>query len=376
MIKNLITILMSFVFSLISIEMFLNFNDIKKIINSEDNRKLSEIYNDLNKNEEIYKTTITPKYFLNNSLEKEIFPFAGISNSKTIHCNENGYWNIYESDRYGFNNPNQYWDKENLDYLIIGDSFGHSMCVYNKESIAGRLRENNKNVLNLSYTGIGPLIEFGIYKEYGENFKIRNLIWLYFEKNDLNDLRREVKNKILKNYLNNEYKQKLIYKQNQIDNSLNKFLDEKIKPRINSYKKYPIWLKIIKLTKLRKEIKNLVFDKNKIQEEIDSGTFEDFRKIMTLVKKSTDQKNINFYFVYIPAYERIKIKNGLNDNELYYYNKVISIISELNIKIIDLRNEIFLKENDLKSFYPFRAKGHFNSKGYMKISDLIKQKTN
>ena len=32
--------------------------------------------------------------------EKSIFPFAGISNSKTIFCNENGYYSIYESDRY------------------------------------------------------------------------------------------------------------------------------------------------------------------------------------------------------------------------------------------------------------------------------------
>ena len=52
----------------------------------------------------------------------DIFPFAGISNSKTIHCNENGYYSIYHSDRYGLNNQDQLWDENTVEYLLIGDS--------------------------------------------------------------------------------------------------------------------------------------------------------------------------------------------------------------------------------------------------------------
>ena len=29
--------------------------------------------------------------------------------------NENGYWVIYKSDRYGFNNPDKLWDKDNIE---------------------------------------------------------------------------------------------------------------------------------------------------------------------------------------------------------------------------------------------------------------------
>ena len=35
------------------------------------------------------------------------------SNSETIFCNENGYF-IYQSDRYGFNNPDDQWDQKKL----------------------------------------------------------------------------------------------------------------------------------------------------------------------------------------------------------------------------------------------------------------------
>ena len=42
----------------------------------------------------------------------EIFPLSGASNSMTVHCNENGYFSTYLSDRYGFNNPDKEWDKK------------------------------------------------------------------------------------------------------------------------------------------------------------------------------------------------------------------------------------------------------------------------
>ena len=52
-------------------------------------------------------------YLFSGNINKEIelFPLSGISNSKTIHCNESGYYSIYKSDRYGFNNPDYDWDK-------------------------------------------------------------------------------------------------------------------------------------------------------------------------------------------------------------------------------------------------------------------------
>ena len=57
------------------------------------------------------------------------FSFIWLSNSETIHCNENGYYSIYQSDRYGFNNPDNEWDKKEIEYLLVGDSFTHGDCV-------------------------------------------------------------------------------------------------------------------------------------------------------------------------------------------------------------------------------------------------------
>ena len=34
----------------------------------------------------------------------------------------NGYYSTYDSDRYGFNNPDEIWDISSHDVLLIGES--------------------------------------------------------------------------------------------------------------------------------------------------------------------------------------------------------------------------------------------------------------
>ena len=82
----------------------------KKTSNKLDRRNKLEIYEELKKNNK----KITINYFPSFALKKNYstFPLSAISNSETIFCNENGYYSIYQSDRYGFNNPDNEWDKK------------------------------------------------------------------------------------------------------------------------------------------------------------------------------------------------------------------------------------------------------------------------
>ena len=78
---------------------------------------------------------------------KDIFPVSGISNRPTILCNENGYYSIYDSDRYGFNNPDFEWDEDEVEFLLLGDSFTHGACANRPNEMASILR----NYLKTSY---------------------------------------------------------------------------------------------------------------------------------------------------------------------------------------------------------------------------------
>lgn len=96
-----------------------------------DTRTKIEIYNDLKKKTSNTTVVIGAGNFISNS-NLPILPLSGKSYSQTIHCNEQGYYSIYKSDRYGFNNPDNEWDKKEIYYFLIGDSFPHGACVKEK----------------------------------------------------------------------------------------------------------------------------------------------------------------------------------------------------------------------------------------------------
>ena len=78
-----------------------------------DRRSTFEIYEDLKKISKEFVPAVTPTNYSN--VKQNFFPLSGISKSKTIFCNENGYYSIYQSDRYGFNNPDTEWDKKEIE---------------------------------------------------------------------------------------------------------------------------------------------------------------------------------------------------------------------------------------------------------------------
>ena len=99
--KYFIIIIFSSIFTFYLFETYLIYKDnfkklrIYKIKNGTDydTRSKLEIYNDLNKKGN-YVVSIAGKHY-NMILKKEnFFPLSGISNSNTIHCNENGFFSV------------------------------------------------------------------------------------------------------------------------------------------------------------------------------------------------------------------------------------------------------------------------------------------
>ena len=72
-----------------------------------------------------------PRESLNK--KSNLIYLSGFKNSLTISCNENGYYAIDKSDRYGFNNEDSLWDQDNIDILVIGDSYAYGECVNRKD---------------------------------------------------------------------------------------------------------------------------------------------------------------------------------------------------------------------------------------------------
>ena len=384
-----------------------------------DKRTKVQVYKDMKfKNSNVTMAYI-PKYFIQKEYEKyNFFPLSGESNKHTILCNENGYYAIYKSDRFGFNNPDQNWNHKNFDKVLIGDSFVHGACVNYENTIAGKLKKFNEkdNILNLGIGSTGPLIQLGIFKEFLLTSKndIKQIFWFYYEGNDLDNLSNEKKDPLLIKYLNDEnFSQNLILKQpisNKIVNELisKKFIEKKQKKdEIKSKKIYDMKIKEIKTQKKFNKISFLNFlelkfvrlnflefylDKEKrsgknwgqtdkffrsflgLKPNTDNDlVLTDFKKILKIVKNLSQDHNTKFHFVYLPSRDRFL---GLNNHPVHEKkNDILKIIKNLDISLIDIDKEIFQKHPDPLSFFPFRSQPHYTKDAYEKIATHIIKKT-
>ncbi len=172
-----------------------------------DHRDIFQVLFDMRKQGEVVYPFVTPQEIFTNYLEdanpnKPLLPFGGISHVKTVMCNEMGFFANYLSDRYGFNNDDSVYDDTSLSpILLLGDSFTLGACVEQSQNVAGRLRENGYRSISLGISGIGPLAELAILKEYGHKIKPSIVLWLYYNQNDLRDIMDEFRVPALKKYL-------------------------------------------------------------------------------------------------------------------------------------------------------------------------------
>ena len=182
-----------------------------------DTRSIYEYYLSQIKIKKNIKIDTSPANLLKYK-DTELFPLSGYSYSEIILCNEFGYFNHIFTDRYGFNNLDNLWDMEKIDYVLIGDSFIEGYCQDKQNTIAENLRKfSNKSILNLGQGAAGTLQEYAILLEYiPEN--VKSIIW-FITDNDIIDLEKELKHPILYNYLiKNNAHQELKSKQLEVDN--------------------------------------------------------------------------------------------------------------------------------------------------------------
>ena len=335
-----------------------------------DTRRPFEIFNDLKKTNKDISYTVAPIYFSNNKFE--LFPLSGVSKKDTILCNENGYYAIFKSDRYGFNNPDQEWDEEKIEYLILGDSFAIGACVNRPYDIGSLLRSmSNKSVLNLAYNGSGPLLQYIALREYMYK-KVKKVIWLYYEGNDLSNLDFELNEKRLQKYLTDlNYSQNLKKKQKKIDEISNNVILNQIKKiednrQLKNKNYFHELIYFLKLTKFRAMFG--IKRPREIQPE--------FEKIISLAKELIQKNDAELYFVYLTSYNRYKIhydrKNSSDTTRL----GIKKIIDNLNIPFIDLHTDLFEKEENPLNLFPMGLSGHYNKSGYDKISRIIFKASN
>ncbi|TAN57995.1 MAG: hypothetical protein EPN26_02065, partial [Rhodospirillales bacterium] len=132
---------------------------------------------------------------------RELLPLGNVANALTVFCNENGVWETYVSDRFGFNNPDAVWEGKPASVLALGDSFTHGVCPPPGQHMVDLIRNAYPPTVNLGRMGTGPFYQLATFKEYGPALRPRIVLWFFMEDNDIvGDMHDEVLSPLLRRY--------------------------------------------------------------------------------------------------------------------------------------------------------------------------------
>lgn len=394
-----LTAIISVGFTIFAFELFLTISHQKynietKIENAKkfgiefDSRSTLNVLETLNQNKKKVYPNFKPKFFLVEDFylkegfqtinNDNIFPLSNISNISTILTNENGYYPIVKTDKYGFTNENNFYN--NVDIMIVGDSYAEGYSVKQEDSIHSNLNNAGYNAISLGKGGNGPIVELASLIEYGKPYKPPVVIWIFVH-NDFRNLHFELRSNLLTNYLiNPNYEQNLINKQNEIDDFLIKYIDSetkelkqnKIVSKFNFLNLDTI-IEIIKFSKLRSYVINTLMYLNT------DNNYKILDQVLTRANNEVESWGGKLYFVYLPSLQTLNntsLENVNNNSKINVRDgkstiqDIHKICAKLNIEVIDFHYEIN-KMGNYKSIFPMESDGHYNTKGYKLLTETL-----
>ena len=282
----------------------------------------------------------------NLALRLGIAPLAPQPNSRLYFCNE-GYGLItYSTDRFGFRNQDDAWDK-NIDILLIGDSFTHGACVLEKDTIAGFLKAKT-NVINLGSYGNHAIHNAAVEKIFIPALKPKKAVLIFHANdNDDGDLASVYYDQFFKketHYFNTldpiklSLNPKLIQFYGEADSIINGLLNGESSPEeylaknngnelLNKSKKY------LHLPTIRKQIQNL-FKSSNLNNKLPFSSKLAIDTLIELCKKNGCKP----FIAYIPNSEFWR-----PDSRSPQYKKLLESYSkELGVNFIDTSKTIEL----------------------------------
>ncbi|MEZ4295069.1 MAG: hypothetical protein R3B70_08820 [Polyangiaceae bacterium] len=314
----------------------------------------------------------------------QTLPFAGVSNRTTVFCNEGGYWAVYDSDEYGFNNPKGLWDKAPLDLVVIGDSYSQGACVPPDKITAAHLRKQYPKTLTLGMCANGPLMEYANVRENVVDLKPKIVLWVYYN-NDLSDLNVETQSTMLMKYIEDDsFRQDLRKRQPGIDAALVKYLDD-VAAQVPSWpsglasvgltrSSTPIFLQdlvmreqhssvssVIRLDWFTNAISSRLFERNFQKDEVQ---WDLFRKILTKTRTTVDGWGGKTYFVYLP--DVFFMRPGMEHPNR---KGVLDAVQASGMRLIDVHDS-FMKLPDPAGYRP-NYEAHFNEEGFELVAKYI-----
>ena len=360
-----------------------------------DSRSTMDVIGDLRREGKDAVPSIIPRDFLTDrngavssvirGRDTELLPLAGISQKPTVVCNEGGGYLIYVSDEHGFHNPPGLWQARTIDLVSVGDSFTQGWCVQSERNFVSRIRERHPITLNLGMAANGPLIMLATLREYGPVLKPRTVLWFYFEGNDLGDLRDERDSALLRRYLNDGYRQRLVERQPEIDIALRRYLDglnpttataRELRDALFDTSQWRLRLgTTVKLSTLRARL-NLVGGAANPEQTVAvpsdrsqsmGDLYELFEEVLDQATRTVESWGGRMYFVYLPARTEYDPRDRQPNPDR---SAVLARAAAVGLPVIDV-TPVLTEAGDPMRFFPFRTADHYNEAGHELVAQTV-----
>ena len=308
---------------------------------------------------------------------REVLPLGGTSKTTTIMCNETGEWIIYVADERGFNNPQGVWAAQPLDLAIVGDSGTQGYCVPADQHWVALVRRRIAATLNLGMAGNGPLLMLASLVEYLPSLKPRHVVWVYTEGNDMSNLEEEKRSQLLMRYLEPGFRQGLAEHQESIDTMLGARVDRGLASSEGGVsplsREQGTLADFLRLTSSRRAL-NLSYGYRLW------GDSALFRKILTTARNRVAAWGGKLYFAYLPS----RYQEGLLNDTAAVQREIVTIASDLNLPVIDIRRVISkypaAQQSALQGQRPsdrhmanfgLQAGGHYSVEGNRLVAEAV-----
>ncbi|NKB20524.1 MAG: hypothetical protein GKS01_08495 [Alphaproteobacteria bacterium] len=294
---------------------------------------------------------------------KALLSLGGVSATLNVVCNEGGAFFRYPSDRYGFNNPDKAWDSATADMVTLGDSFTLGNCVPPGKSMVDLLRPKTGTLINLGGGGNGPLFMLAGLREYGARFKPKTVLWFFYN-NDIENLRNERRNPILRRYLANDtFSQSLSDRQREIDKALSKLValfSEKTNWRESTL------FRILRLQTLR----HRVVPPKPARGQSGGDLIAEYGKVLTKARTMAAGWDGKVVFVYLPYPPRYFAPDALAVKAASARKQqMLALAKKAEVSTIDLEPafDAYAKPGDLA----YAANTHYSEAGYRLAAETI-----
>lgn len=286
--------------------------------------------------------------------DEEVMPLMGVASATTALCNEHGPYLKYYADEYGFRNPPGLHDQ--ADVIVLGDSFAHGECVPVGDSSVEVLRKSGHDVVSLGVTGVGPLVELAVLREYGLRLQPKVVVWYFFEENDLEDLREEWVVPRLRRYLEeDDFTQRLTERQPEVDAFWRKFLGD-VRPSMLTDDR---GTKVGAYLSLR-PLRNMVG----LNRTAHWPWRSELGPTLARAKALAEKQGAALRVVYLPGWSRYGGQGALDKAEM------LAFFRELGVETVDF-DEALRASGDPLQYFPFRMIGHYNSAGHALLARTV-----